>query len=110
MQSINIDIIDILVRLRVDLNVRCSLGNTALHYAMMIGDQIPQNIDIIETLIAAGANYRVTNNYNQTPLFFASKRLLATSGLLKKIVMKINKDDYNDLEKMRLDPEIEEVL
>ena len=39
--------IDTLVSLGADINRRCNLGNTVLHYAIMVGDSIEKNKDII---------------------------------------------------------------
>jgi len=40
-QSLNLPIIDYLIqKLEVNVDEKCELGNTPLHYAMMVGDKV----------------------------------------------------------------------
>ena len=66
-------------------------------------------------MIAAGADYKITNDYHQTPLFFASKRLLKEYALMNKNVMEIHPDDFKNITrtniyKIKLNQELEELL
>jgi ankyrin repeat protein len=63
----NVDIIDLLIKKRVDVNHRDSLGNTALFYAAS-----QQRIDAMQVLIEAGADKNAENRQGMTPLMSAA--------------------------------------
>ena len=63
-QRRHLEIVEWLIQFGVDVNRRCQFGNTALHYAMMVGDKIDKNIPILQTLITAGANPKILNDFN----------------------------------------------
>ena len=50
-ESMHEDVVDLLIQLGADVNRKCQHGNTALHYAMMVGEQIEKNNRIISILI-----------------------------------------------------------
>lgn len=81
-------------------NIKCELGNTPLHMALMLGDRIPKNVQIIHTLMSHGANAKVTNDFGQTPIFFASKSILADFGLLSTSSMKMREKDFENKNKL----------
>ena len=57
----NSKILEVFLRCGADVNRHNELGNTALHYSMMIGDRIDKNIAVMTTLILAGAGLRALN-------------------------------------------------
>ena len=63
-QHMHLEIVEYMIQFGVDVNHRCQFGNTALHYALMVGDRIDKNIPIIQTLMAAGANCKILNDFN----------------------------------------------
>lgn len=62
--GMHIQALEILIRLGANVNRKCELGNTPLHYAMMIGDKILKNKHIISTLVLSGANPKIANQFN----------------------------------------------
>ncbi|CAI2368661.1 unnamed protein product [Moneuplotes crassus] len=62
-----------------DVNAKNENGNTCLHQAMM-----RDNIDIILLLLKSGANPEAFNKFNETPIFYASNRVLSKFGLRNK--------------------------
>ena len=62
-QYMQLNVLRLLIECGADVNLRCELGNTALHIAMMVGYRIVRNIPIIQTLIGAKANVKIKNLY-----------------------------------------------
>jgi len=83
-------VLELLIKLGANLNQRGELGNTPLHYAFMVGNRIPRNERIIQTLIMSKANPRIVNDFGQTPVFFASKQLIAMAHLVGIPAMEIS--------------------
>jgi ankyrin repeat protein len=105
-QNMHIEVLETLIRCGGDVNVRCELGNTALHIALMLGDRIARNGPIISCLIDHGANPRVKNDYGQTPVFFASRDVLRKNGLMGMASMTIKDSEFADHKKLALHPKI----
>ena len=59
----NAEMLRELIRLGADVSQKNQHGNTALHMALMVGDQIPKNKEIIKILNNAKAYEHITNNY-----------------------------------------------
>ena len=96
-QHMQLNVLKLLIECGADVNLRCELGNTALHIAMMVGYRILRNIPIIQTLIGAKANVKIKNLYGQTPVFFASKRVLVENGLVGCASMDMKERDFDNL-------------
>ena len=58
----------------------------------------------------AGPNLKIFNDFGQSPVFFASKSLIQQRGLGKYDVTRINVNDLNDAQKLKLDPRIVQKL
>jgi ankyrin repeat protein len=61
------------------INTKNEMGNSALHQAMM-----RDNIDMILLLLKNGADCESFNDYNESPVFYASNRVLLKFGLQNK--------------------------
>ena len=61
------------------VNTKNENGNTCLHQAMM-----RDNIDMILLLLKSGADWEIFNNFGETPIFYASKRVLTKFNLQNK--------------------------
>jgi ankyrin repeat protein len=66
------------VDLGADFNGKNQFGNTALHQAFI---KIPHERAVINYLLSVGASVTALNDFNQTPLFFATKDLIRSLGL-----------------------------
>jgi uncharacterized protein len=64
---------------RPDVNARTADGTSALHWAVYHGD-----IDLVNRLIAAGANVNATNDYGSTPLSEAA--VVGNVPVLRKLL------------------------
>jgi ankyrin repeat protein len=64
----NVEIVEYLLQflLRHDINIRNSNGNTALHWSCLNGQT-----KVVGLLLDAGADYRIRNDKDRTPLFEA---------------------------------------
>src|SRR5688572_11649041 len=56
-----------LLKQRVDVNATAADGFTALHWAAQ-----RNNLQLVDLLLAAGANAKASNRYNITPLYHAA--------------------------------------
>lgn len=65
----NADIVEMLIRRKVDLNHRDNLGNSALFYAAT-----DAYLDIVEMLLDAGADKDIENRQGLTPLMAAASK------------------------------------
>lgn len=65
-QGNHIEIIDDLINLKIDLNIKNNNGSTLLHYAVYIGKQ-----SIVDKLVNYGVDLNLKNNQGQTALHFA---------------------------------------
>ena len=59
----NLDCLQILVTLGADVNRRCELGNTPLHMALMVGERVPKNVEVIDMLMKGGARNDLKNDF-----------------------------------------------
>lgn len=62
-----------------NVNAKNHDGNTALHQAMM-----RDNVDMIKLLLKSGADPEIFNDHNETPIFYASNRILKKFSLKEK--------------------------
>ncbi len=76
-----VDMVNLLISKKADVNVKTKKGKeTALHAAVRKG-----NITVVEALVNAGADIRITNRKGETPLDLAKKkRKYEIANLLKK--------------------------
>eukprot|EP00347_Sterkiella_histriomuscorum_P019366 403341903 len=85
--------VETLLKLGAEVNSKNEFGNTPLHQALMIGNGT-NNQDIINLLINFRADLKALNDFKQTPVFFASKRLAKELGLQKLTASIVN---YNQI-------------
>ena len=76
----------------------------------MVGDKVPKNKEIIHALIMAGANPKLCNQFNQTPLFFATKQVIEEHTLEEFPCNKITYADLDNPNRLKLDPRIVQKL
>ncbi|CDW86128.1 iq calmodulin-binding motif family protein [Stylonychia lemnae] len=93
--------VETLLRLGADVNCKNEFGNTPLHQALIIG----QSQQIINLLINFRADLKALNNFNQTPVFFTSKRLAKGLGLQKLTASIVSYSEISD-NKFQLDDKL----
>ncbi|CAI2367378.1 unnamed protein product [Moneuplotes crassus] len=82
-------------KIGVNVNSINENGNTCLHQAMM-----RDNIDMIMLLLRNGANPEIFNKFNETPIFYASNRILSRFRLRnKKACLLKNFEEFQSKEK-----------
>lgn len=64
----NLQIVNLLIQAKVNINAQCDNESTALIYAAKFG-----YLEIVQRLIAAGANINIQNNKGITALMFAAR-------------------------------------
>jgi ankyrin repeat protein len=62
------EILNMLLTLKANINVRNKLQETPLHFAVR-----SKNIDVIDILLTQGADVTITNNNGETAMFYAMK-------------------------------------
>ena len=67
-QSKYIDILNMLIALKADINIKNNLNETPLHFAVR-----SKNIDNIDSLLSQGADPSLKTIYDETPMFYAMK-------------------------------------
>ena len=72
----HMDTVKYLIERGVPIEQRNEGGNTAMHKAFM-----NQDLDMIQYLYEVGGSYKTANEFNQTPLYFGSKRVLEKLGV-----------------------------
>ena len=58
-QHLNLDMVKLLLNYGADVNIKCEIGNTPLHLALMVGYRLEKNVEIINTLYQAGGSIRI---------------------------------------------------
>ena len=66
-QNNTMSVLSLLQSTRIDVNTKTKLGSSPLHLAIQRDNQ-----EVVEELIAKGANVNATNNYDITPLHIAT--------------------------------------
>lgn len=84
------DIVRMLIAAGADVNAQNIVGNTALHYAVLWG-----NNDIADQLLAAGADTNIANDYEETPFTLAVRAGL--SDCLRLLLTHRQCDHLNSL-------------
>ena len=79
-ESKNVDILNMLIALKVNLNIKNKLNETPIHFAVR-----SKNIDAIDILLAQGVDMSLTTIKGETPMFYAMK-----TGNLRIIKMLYN--------------------
>jgi ankyrin repeat protein len=84
----NLETTEFLLKLNADLHAKNEFGNTCLHKAMMFG-----NFYMIKMLIEKGSDPAALNDYNQTPVYFASNNLVHELGYTNYITNVVDMQD-----------------
>ena len=79
-ESSNIDILNMLIALKANLNIKNKINETPIHFAVR-----SKNIDNIDTLLSQGVDMSLSNIKGETPMFYAM-----TTGNLRIIKMLYN--------------------
>jgi len=79
-ESSNVDILNMLIALKANLNIKNKINETPIHFAVR-----SKNIDNIDTLLSQGVDMSLSNIKGETPMFYAM-----TTGNLRIIKMLYN--------------------
>ena len=99
--NMHIDAINVLVyEVGVDPDMKCELGNTVLHKALMMESVLPSDkkhkIDKILEVLTEKCNIRKINDEGKTPVFYASIEKRKTYMWLTEVTVVV---DYNTIAK-----------
>jgi len=72
-----------------DPNIKNSLANTALHKAFMT-----KNLRIIHLLLSSDASLTCTNDFNQTPTYFADNEMISDLGLTRFVTQYVGFGEF----------------
>ena len=76
----------------MSVNGQNEFGNTPLHKAMQNGDK-----KMISLLVDRGGDLRMLNSLNQTPIYFAPKKLICSMGLSKFTTNIVTEKSFKNL-------------
>lgn len=103
------EVTKVLLDLGANVNLKNSLGNTCLHKAFMT-----RNMLVINLLLNKEADLTILNDFLQTPLYFASSKMISELGLSKWVTHYLNFKDFEcnfiEIEEVKKDIKQQEIV
>ena len=85
------EVTKVLLELGANVDLKNSLGNTALHKAFMT-----KNMMIINLLLSNNATITVMNDHMQSPLYFATAKMINELGLSRYVTHFLAMRDFDN--------------